>query len=70
MWPLRGVGQLFNVENKQKRSIYDYKQKRFEIRLYVYEIVENVCLKSKVVVLIKKACNSTTQSTASLEENW
>ena len=52
---LRKVGQLFNVENKQKRSIYNYKQKRFEIRLYIYEIVENVGLKSKVVVIIKKS---------------
>ena len=51
---LSGVGQLFNVENKQKQSIYDYKKKGFEIRLYVYEIVENVGLKSKVF-LIKKS---------------
>ena len=29
----RGVGQLFNVENKQKRSIYDYKKKFWNLSI-------------------------------------
>ena len=69
---LRGVGQLFPVKNDHKRPIYDKQKTVLKlVHKFTKYIVENVGLKSRLVVLIelylflKKACACTKETSHS-----